>query len=38
MIKVKEEYRSKYREDLERSVKKATKGDFGAFCVKLCET
>ena len=38
LLKVKEEYNSKYQESLERSVKKATKGDFRSFCVKLCET
>ena len=38
LAKVKDEYEHKYRESLERSVKKATKGDFGAFCVRLCDT
>ena len=36
--KVKDEYQARYREDLERSVKKATRGDFGAFCARLCQT
>ncbi|KAL9085084.1 MAG: hypothetical protein Q9159_004899 [Coniocarpon cinnabarinum] len=38
LAKVKEDYKNKYGETLERGVKKATKGDFGAFCVRLCET
>jgi len=36
--RVKEEYRNKYRTDLRTDVKDATKGDFGEFCVQLCET
>ena len=38
LAKVKEEYRKRYKEKLEQSVEKATRGDFGAFCVRLCET
>lgn len=38
MQKVKDEYKTRYRESLEKSVKKATKGEFREFCVRLCET
>lgn len=36
--KVKDEYQTRYGEEIERSIKKATHGEFLAFCVRLCET
>ena len=38
LIKVKSEYRNKYRTDLERDIKEAARGDFRDFCLRLCET
>lgn len=38
LARVKEDYKQKYHVDLEKSVQEASKGDFGAFCVRLCET
>lgn len=38
LVRVKEEYRAKYGEDLEASIERASHGDFAAFCVRLCET
>lgn len=38
MIKVKSEYQKKNGKTLEEDLGKATKGDFGRFCLGLCET
>ena len=38
LAKVKAEYKSKYGSDLERDIKDATRSDFKAFCLRMCET
>lgn len=38
LSKVKAEYKSKYGSGLEKDIKEATRGDFKAFCLRLCET
>ncbi len=38
LARVKEEYKIKYRTDLERDVKDSTKGEFSEFALRLCET
>lgn len=38
LAKVKSEYKRKYGKSLEHDVERATKGDFGKFCLGLCET
>jgi len=35
---VKQEYRNKYRTEFTKDIEDATKGDFGDFCVQLCES
>ena len=35
--RVKVEYRARYNESLERAIADGTKGDFGQFCVALCD-
>lgn len=34
---VKDEYRRRYKISLEDAIDEATKGDFGEFCIRLCE-
>ena len=35
--RIKTEYRQRYNKRLERDIEEGTKGDFGDFCVALCD-